>query len=235
MFIVADLPLPFRYIVYDADWVDFWLGLKADLTCEESDMSWESVLLNRWPNLKAVIAKTRAVTENAKCPFYQVWISSRNAINVNDPPTDNPLDRMCRLIYGKTLSGVAKPTTGRKENNSSFKTNYAIPFDPASVESSRITDPGSEDSPFTFLSEATRITDGQLYGFDFFTSSDASELHNSPTFIQVERQVERIAFLFSLARIALPSERWSMDIAVTHSLHVLCWLVVVSESRKTGI
>lgn len=220
----------FRYIVYEADAVNFWPGLKADLEVEESEISWESVLLNRWPNLKAVIATTSTVSEDTNCPVHQVWISSRNAVNHNDPPQDNPLDRISRLIYGKTLSGIAKSTTGREENNYSFKTTLAISKDARPVRSSGISGPGSEDSPFSPHSEAAKFTDGDLCGFDFYISTDASELHQSPTY----GQAQHIAFLFCLSRDALPSGNWSMNIACADSVHWLHWLFVVSSFRKSG-
>jgi hypothetical protein len=213
-----------RYIVYDADDVDFWLGLKADLDREESELSWESVLLNRWPNLKAVIAKIQTVTVDGECPIHQVWISSRNAINLDDPPKDNPLDRVSRLVYGSPLSVMAKSTTVSKENDPRFKTNIEIARRALPVKSSTVSGPGSGDSPFFSPSEAARITDDQLFGFDFYVPSDVLELNIYPTW----GKADPIAFLFCLARDALPSEKWSMDIACADALQVIYWFFAVS-------
>jgi hypothetical protein len=195
-------------------------------------MSWESVLFNRWPNLKAVIAQASTVSEDTICPVHQVWISPRNAVNFKTPPQDNPLHRISRLIYGRAFSDKAIHQTGLEEEaQPSFKSNFAIQEDAPRVKSSLISGPGSEDSPFSSRPEATMLMDDRLHGFDFYVRSDAPELDNSLTY----GQMRHIAFLFCLSRDASPATKWSMEIACADPMHLFYWLAVVSLSPMTRI
>jgi hypothetical protein len=213
-----------RYIVHETDLVDFWKGLKADLNPEESDSSWETVLLNRWPNLKAVIAKSRKASTAAECPVHQVWISTRNALNTGNPPKDNPLDRVSRLVYGRPLSAQAKPWEWIPENTPHFTTSFGIVRCAPSTESSETTGLGSGNGPVFYRADAERLTDNQLYGFDFYVPSDTSKLDTSTSY----RKAERIALLCCLSRDALRSENWTMNVGCDDPVQIFYWFNVVS-------
>jgi hypothetical protein len=223
---------PSRYIVYDAGEADFWKGLEADLNPEEHDMPWESVLLKRWPNLKAVVERTSQVPQDANCPVHQVWISSKNSLKSSNGIRDNTLDGVSRLIYGSTLSVMGKIAQEAGVISTRLTTNLEIKkrlsllrCDNTSFQrASLMSDVPSGDSPSTSPSEASRLTDDCSYGFDLYVLSDES----ANIVPRLYGSAELVAPLCWLSREALQSPALVLQVECEEWIQLRYWLEAVS-------
>jgi hypothetical protein len=221
-----------RYIVYDAGDADFWKGLKADLAPEEHGMSWESVLLQRFPRLKAVVERTSLIPQGAKCPVHQVWISSTNALNPSNADKHNPLDGISQLIYGCALSvrgKNARDTRGAFPHlKSDLKIQKRISVMPGGSTSSNkanlMTGPQSGNCPSISSSEAARLTDDCSYGFDMYVlSAESREI-----LPRLYGSAEHVAALCWLSRQALQSEKFDLNVTCDEWIQMRYWLETVS-------
>lgn len=222
----------FRYIIYDAGEADFWKGLKADLGLEEHDMSWESVLLQRWPKLKAVVERTSSAPQGAKCPIHQVWISSMNALNPSNATKHNFLDGISRLIYGSALSVRAKNTPANQDTyphlTSDLEIKKRISLMPGGgtifSNTSLRTGLQSGNYPFIPRSESARLTDDCSYGFDLYVLPEESA-NGLP---RVYGSAEYVALLCWLSREALQSPKLELNVACDEWIQIRYWLETVS-------
>lgn len=198
-------------------------------------MSWEAALLKRWPRLEAVVERTSVVSQGAKCPVHQVWISSKNALYTSNASKDNVLDGVSRLVFGTALSTKARDDEGMEEAYPHLKSNLEIKkrisllrrektiFDGAGLMT------GLQYGSYPFLSRsgATRLTDNSSYAFDLYVlSSDFSD-----TIPRVYGSAEHVAALCWVSREALRSENFELNVACDQWIQVRYWLETVSAVR----
>lgn len=181
--------------------------------------------------------KNRTITKRAKFPIHHVWISSRDALNLDNLTKRNPVDEIARSIYGSPLSFKGTTSRGPVEPRHLFKTSFQIPSQPSTRswdpldKPSQMAGPRSWKYPLASRRQSARLTDGFSYGIDFCVPPDASELAVAKPY----GKAGQIAALCLLSRDALQSSNLVMEVMWRNRADIVDWLHAVRPSCRKSL
>lgn len=197
---------------------------------EELDSSWEDVLLNRWPRLKAVIEERRRPPFTIQCPVHAVWISPKNTL-LKRSVDENPISRITKVLYGNALSVSKSARDQLGIAIHMFSTAHQL----ASVGTEQPKAPmghrsGSNPSRRTLPSELERdayLSDALLLGLDIHLLSDPPGERKMAMF----GKGDWLYALCCLSMETLDTPRLSLHLECCSSMEIFLWMVLVSSQR----
>lgn len=231
--------LPYsRYILFEGATTSFWEGLRSDLHPEELDLSWEAVLLKRWPRLKAVIEEKKSRPFVMECPVHVAWICSRDGSAINRAP-ENLITGFTRILYGETLSTskLARETMGIAIPKFTIFHQLAPMLDGKTVTTTGRTeyrthsDPVTSSLPSRWNPDAN-LSDTLLLGLDLHLLSNSQGEDIKPTMSNKGR------CLHTLCRMsihALETPKLSLHIECERAIDIFLWMFMVSSFRAGQI